>query len=67
MAEKKYVYHFKDAHGLGKELLGGKGAGLAEMTYIGVPIPEGFTITTEACTLYYDSGKNIPESVVSEI
>jgi len=66
MAEKKYVYHFKDAHGLGKELLGGKGAGLAEMTYIGVPIPEGFTITTEACTLYYD-GKNIPESVVSEI
>lgn len=67
MAEKKYVYHFKDAHGLGKELLGGKGAGLAEMTYIGVSIPEGFTITTEACTLYYDSGKNIPESVVSEI
>ena len=67
MAEKKYVYHFKDAHGLGKELLRGKGAGLAEMTYIGVPIPEGFTITTEACTLYYDSGKNIPESVVSEI
>ena len=67
MAEKKYVYHFKDAHGLGKELLGGKGAGLAEMTYIGVPIPEGFTITTEACTLYYDSGNNIPESVVSEI
>ena len=67
MAEKKYVYHFKDAHGLGKELLGGKGAGLAEMTYIGVPIPEGFTITTEACTLYYDSEKNIPESVVSEI
>ena len=67
MAEKKYVYHFKDAHGLGKELLGGKGAGLAEMTYIGVPIPEGFTITTEACTLYYDSGKNISESVVSEI
>ena len=58
MAEKKYVYAFKDAHGLGKELLGGKGAGLAEMTYIGIPIPQGFTVTTEACTLYYDSDKS---------
>lgn len=68
MAEKKkYVYHFKDAHGLGKELLGGKGAGLAEMTYIGIPIPQGFTVTTEACTLYYESGKKIPESLVEEI
>ena len=64
---KKYVYLFKDAHGLGKEILGGKGAGLAEMTYIGVPIPQGFTITTEACTLYYDSGKVLPESVIEEI
>ena len=64
---KKYVYHFKEAFGLGKELLGGKGAGLAEMTHIGVPIPQGFTITTEACTLYYDSGKKLPESVIEEI
>ena len=43
MADKKYVYPFEEAYGLGKELLGGKGAGLAEMTHIGVPVPEGFT------------------------
>ena len=59
MAEKRYVYPFDEAYGLGKELLGGKGAGLAEMRHIGVRIPEGFTITTEACTLYYDSGKKL--------
>ena len=64
---KKYVYHFEEAYGLGKELLGGKGAGLAEMTHIGVPIPQGFTISTEACTLYYDSGKQIPAEVKEEI
>ena len=66
MAEK-YVYHFEEAHGLGKELLGGKGAGLAEMTFIGVPIPQGFTITTEACALYYNSGKDLPEFLVKDI
>ena len=65
--QKQYVYQFDKAHGLGKEILGGKGAGLAEMTHIGVPIPQGFTITTEACTLYYDSGKVLPESVIKEI
>jgi len=67
MAEKKYVYPFEEAYGLGKELLGGKGAGLAEMRHIGVRIPEGFTITTEACTLYYQSGKNLPEFLVKDI
>ena len=67
MAEKRYVYPFEEAYGLGKELLGGKGAGLAEMTHIGVPVPEGFTITTEACTLYYESGKKIPEFVKEQI
>ena len=67
MANKKYVYPFDEAYGLGKELLGGKGAGLAEMTHIGVPVPEGFTITTEACTLYYDSGKKIPDYVQQDI
>ena len=68
MAEqKRYVYPFDEAYGLGKELLGGKGAGLAEMTHIGVPVPEGFTITTEACTLYYQSGKKIPEFVKEQI
>ena len=64
---KQYVFHFKEAYGLGKELLGGKGAGLAEMTHIGVPIPQGFTITTEACNLYYDSGKKLPEFLVKDI
>ncbi len=67
MAEKKYVYPFDEAYGLGKEILGGKGAGLAEMTHIGVPVPEGFTISTEACTLYYQSGKVIPEYVQKQI
>ena len=64
---KKYVFHFEEAYGLGKELLGGKGAGLAEMTHIGVPIPQGFTISTEACNLYYDSGKKLPDSIIEEI
>ncbi|MDY6429957.1 MAG: pyruvate, phosphate dikinase [Bacilli bacterium] len=64
---KQYVYNFKDAYGLGKELLGGKGAGLAEMTHIGVPIPEGFTISTEACTLYYESNKVLPDFLKEEI
>ena len=64
---KKYIYHFEEAYGLGKELLGGKGAGLAEMTHIGVSIPQGFTITTEACTLYYEQGKKLPESLVKDV
>ena len=67
MANKKYVYHFDEADGLGKELLGGKGANLAEMTRLGVPIPYGFTVSTEACTLYYDSGRKLPEYVIEEI
>ncbi|MBE6134171.1 MAG: pyruvate, phosphate dikinase [Erysipelotrichaceae bacterium] len=67
MSEKKYVYPFQEAYGLGKEILGGKGAGLAEMTHIGVRIPEGFTISTEACTLYYDQGKKLPDFLVNEI
>ena len=67
MADKKYVYSFEEAHGVGKEILGGKGAGLAEMTRIGVPIPQGFTISTEACTLYYQSGKTLPEYLINEI
>ena len=67
MAEKQYVYHFKDAHGLGKELLGGKGAGLAEMTFIGLPIPQGFTVTTEACTNYYDNKMKLSDLIVGQI
>ena len=64
---KQYVYLFKDAYGLGKPLLGGKGAGLAEMTHIGVPIPQGFTVTTEACTSYYDNGKKMIKEIVAQI
>ncbi len=64
---KKYVYLFNEAYGLGKELLGGKGAGLAEMTHIGVHIPQGFTVTTEACTLYYESGKKMPDYLIDQI
>ena len=64
---KQYVFHFEDSYGISKNILGGKGAGLAEMTHIGVPIPQGFTISTEACNLYYDSGKKLPESIIEEI
>ena len=64
---KKYVYLFKEGNADMRNLLGGKGANLAEMTNIGVPIPAGFTITTEACTLYYDEGKQLPQYVIDEI
>lgn len=64
---EKYVYHFEEAYGLGKELLGGKGAGLAEMTHIGVSIPQGFTITTESCTLYYENEKKLPSFLIEDI
>ena len=64
---KKYVYLFTEAHGLGKELLGGKGAGLAEMASIGILIPQGFTITTEACVKYYDDGEKISDEIVEQI
>ena len=69
MADKKYVFSFKEAHEqkLGKELLGGKGFGLAEMTAAGVNIPAGFTISTEACNLYYKSGKQIPDYVWNDV
>ncbi len=63
----KYVYLFKEGNGTQKELLGGKGANLAEMTNLGMPVPQGFTVTTEACTRYYDDGKEITPEIVSEI
>jgi len=65
--EKQYVYSFENGYGLGKEILGGKGAGLAEMTHIGVPIPQGFTITTGACTLYYENGKMMPAWLFEQV
>ncbi len=63
----KYVYLFTEGDGSMRELLGGKGANLAEMARLGMPVPLGFTITTEACTRYYDDGKAIAEDIVAEI
>ena len=63
----KYVYLFKEGDASMRELLGGKGANLAEMTNIGLPVPQGFTITTEACTKYYDDGKMINADIEAEI
>ena len=63
----KYVYLFKEGNGNMRELLGGKGANLAEMTNLGMPVPRGFTITTEACTQYYNDGENISASIRAQI
>ncbi len=67
MAKKKYVYLFTEGNANMRELLGGKGANLAEMTNIGLPVPQGFTITTEACTQYYEDGKKINDDIQAEI
>jgi pyruvate,orthophosphate dikinase len=68
---KKYIYFFgngkADGHGQMKDLLGGKGAGLAEMTNAGVPVPPGFTITTEVCNLFYELGRRVPEGLDPEM
>ena len=64
---KKWVYLFKEGNADMRNLLGGKGANLAEMTNIGLPVPQGFTITTEACTQYYEDGKEINEEIQSQI
>ncbi len=67
MENKKYVYLFSEGKAEMKNLLGGKGANLAEMTNLGIPVPQGFTITTEACNKYYDDGKKIDEEVLKQI
>ncbi len=64
---KKYVYLFKEGNGSMRELLGGKGANLAEMTNLGLPVPQGFTITTEACTQYYEDGRKINDDIQAQI
>ena len=64
---KKYVYLFSEGNATMRELLGGKGANLAEMTNIGLPVPQGFTITTEACTQYYEDGRKINDEIMAEI
>ncbi len=63
----KYVYLFTEGNANMRELLGGKGANLAEMTNIGLPVPQGFTITTEACTQYYEDGRTINDAIMAEI
>ncbi len=64
---KKYVYQFKEGNANMRELLGGKGANLAEMTSLGLPVPQGFTISTEACTQYYEDGRQINDEISAEI
>ena len=64
---KKYVYLFSEGNGSMRELLGGKGANLAEMTNLGLPVPQGFTITTEACTQYYEDGQKINDEIQAQI
>ena len=64
---KKFVYMFSEGDASMKNLLGGKGSNLAEMTKLGLPIPQGFTVTTEACTDYYDQGKKITDEIQAEI
>ncbi len=64
---KKFVYLFSEGNGTMRELLGGKGANLAEMTNLGMPVPQGFTVTTEACTQYYTDGRQINDGIQAEI
>ena len=64
---KKWVYLFSEGNGSMRELLGGKGCNLAEMTNLGLPVPQGFTITTEACTQYYEDGRQINDEIMAEI
>ena len=67
MSTKKYVYLFSEGNASMRELLGGKGANLAEMTNLGLPVPQGFTISTEACTQYYEDGRKINDDIQAEI
>ena len=64
---RKWVYLFSEGNAGMRELLGGKGANLAEMTNIGLPVPQGFTITTEACTQYYEDGREINDEIQGQI
>ncbi|MBO5562005.1 MAG: pyruvate, phosphate dikinase, partial [Firmicutes bacterium] len=64
---KKFVYLFSEGNGKMRELLGGKGANLAEMTNLGMPVPQGFTISTEACTQYYEDGEKINDDIQAQI
>ena len=63
----KWVYLFSEGNATMRNLLGGKGANLAEMTNLGLPVPQGFTITTEACTQYYEDGRKINDEIMGQI
>ena len=63
----KWVYMFTEGNATMRNLLGGKGANLAEMTSLGLPVPQGFTVTTEACTQYYEDGRKINDEIMSQI
>ena len=65
--EKKYVYMFSEGNANMRELLGGKGANLAEMTNLGMPVPTGYTISTEACVAYFKNGNKISEEILAQI
>ena len=64
---KKYVYLFKEGNANMRDILGGKGANLAEMTNLGLPVPYGFTVSTEACTQYYEDGRKINDEILGQI
>jgi pyruvate,orthophosphate dikinase len=64
---QKWVYLFEEGSGEDKSLLGGKGAGLSEMTRAGLPVPPGFVVTTEACNAFFDHGKNFPEGLWEQV
>lgn len=64
---KKWVYLFKEGNASQKSLLGGKGSNLAEMTNIGLPVPQGFIVTTEACTEFYNQGEKLTDEIISQI
>ena len=63
----KWVYMFTEGNATMRNLLGGKGANLAEMTNLGLPVPQGFTVTTEACTQYYEDGRQINDEIMKEL
>ena len=63
----KWVYMFTEGNATMRNLLGGKGANLAEMTNLGLPVPQGFTVTTEACTQYYEDGRQINDEIMGQI
>ncbi|MBQ4089433.1 MAG: pyruvate, phosphate dikinase, partial [Clostridia bacterium] len=65
--QQKYVYLFSEGNASMRNTLGGKGANLAEMTAMGMPVPQGFTVSTEACTRYYEDGRTIGEDILAQI